>query len=74
MARIIEKAGRAAKRGMKDLEARVLATLGKRANRVKVATVTRVARRAVKASLISAALATAWVVLGERRRQHKLTS
>lgn len=72
MARIIEKAQRAAKRGIKDLEAKAYTTLGKRSMRAKVATVKRVAKKAAKAALVSAAVAAGMVVLREGRKRRAL--
>jgi hypothetical protein len=74
MARIIEKAQRAAKKGIKELEARAYTTLGKRSMRAKVATVKRVAKKAAKAALISAAVVAGVVVLREGQKRRALES
>ncbi len=74
MARITEKVGRAARRGIDKIETKILVHEGKKSLRAKMETVKRVARKALKAGLISGTVAAATVVLQERRKRRKLST
>ncbi len=73
MARVKGKVRRATKRGIDKIETRILVHEGKKSVRAKVATVKRVAKKALKAGLISGAIAAVTVVLQERRKRRQLT-
>lgn len=72
MPKLADRVGRATKRKVKDVETRILAAEGRKSIKAKVATVTRVTKKALKAGAIAGVLVATAVVMREREKRRKL--
>jgi hypothetical protein len=74
MAKFARRIGEAAKHAAEQAELRILALEGRRSIKSKVATVKRVAKKALKAGVIAGAIAATSSVLRDRKRRRALLS
>ena len=72
MPKLADRVGRATKRKVKDVETRILVAEGRKSIKAKVATVTRVTKKALKAGAIAGVLVATAVVMREREKRRKL--
>ncbi len=72
MPKLRDRAGRAARRKVKEVESRILAAEGRKSIKAKVATVKRVAKKALKAGAIAGVLVATAVVMRERKKRRNL--
>lgn len=74
MTKLGQRAAKAARRKVEEVELRVLANEGRKSLRAKVADVKRVTKKAVKAGAIAGAVVAATVVMRERKKRRKLAT
>jgi len=67
-----KKLGAKAKRAARDVEQRVLAAEGRRSIKSKVATVKKVAKKALRAGAVVGTMVAAAVVMRETKKRRKL--
>ncbi len=72
MPKLSDRAGRAARRKVKEVENRILAAEGRKSIKAKVATVKRVTKKALKAGAIAGVLVATAVVMRERKKRRNL--
>ena len=72
MSKLADRVGRATKRKVKDVETRILVAEGRKSIKAKVATVTRVTKKALKAGAIAGVLVATAVVMRERKKRRSL--